>query len=188
MTIPQFVDKMKTIEKLFASYISCDDKIEENYQNIKNFLDEHKILDNESDFQLFLRFLNMFSNHHHRTPNYFDKIEKIIQLIEEPMKTKISNFEIFQIFKRNKRILLYLIKQQILTVDKSIASIMMRKVYSAEKYPPYFYPEIKDFKTKISKVEVTEDFDEKRKIGENDDYICTLIRNDSIDEFISYVN
>ena len=81
MTIPQFVDKMKTIEKLFASYISCDDKIEENYQNIKNFLDEHKILDNESDFQLFLRFLNMFSNHHHRTPNYFDKIEKIIQLM-----------------------------------------------------------------------------------------------------------
>lgn len=37
-------------------------------------------------------------------------------------------------------------------------------------------------------VELTEDFDEKRKLRENDDFICNLIRNDSIDEYISYIN
>ena len=31
-------------------------------------------------------------------------------------------------------------------------------------------------------------FDEKRRIGENDSYVCELIRNDSIEEFVSYVN
>ena len=32
------------------------------------------------------------------------------------------------------------------------------------------------------------DYDEKRQKGENDSYICTLIRNDLIDEFIVHVN
>ena len=31
-------------------------------------------------------------------------------------------------------------------------------------------------------------FKEKWKIGENDSYICTLIRSDSIENFITYVN
>ena len=39
----------------------------------------------------------------------------------------------------------------------------------------------------ISK-EITENFEENRKIGENHNHICKLIRNDLIDEFISYVN
>ena len=31
-------------------------------------------------------------------------------------------------------------------------------------------------------------FIEKRRIGENDSYICQLIRQDSIKEFVFYVN
>ena len=31
-----------------------------------------------------------------------------------------------------------------------------------------------------------EDFEEKRAIGENDDYICLLSRNDDVVKFISY--
>lgn len=30
--------------------------------------------------------------------------------------------------------------------------------------------------------------EEKREIGENDSYLCQIIRNDSIDEFVIYVN
>ena len=32
------------------------------------------------------------------------------------------------------------------------------------------------------------EFDEKLKIGENDSYICHLIRNDSIEKFVIFVN
>ena len=35
--------------------------------------------------------------------------------------------------------------------------------------------------------ELPEDFNEKRKIGENDGFLCQLIRNDSIKEFIMHV-
>lgn len=63
----------------------------------------------------------------------------------------------------------------------------------------YFYPEIKSFLDEsvtksIEKQFIEMDpnfistFDEKRQIGENDSYICKLIRNDSVEEFVSYVN
>ena len=151
-------------------------------------------MENQSDLKLLLRFLLVISNNHHRTPNFFNNLEKIIKLIEEPIKEKISNFEIFLIFKSNKRILLFLIQNQILSIDKTITNFTMKKRYYNEQYSHYFYPEIKDFISdknfildKELVVEITEDFNEKRKIGENENYICNLIRNDSIYEFISYV-
>lgn len=36
--------------------------------------------------------------------------------------------------------------------------------------------------------ELPDDFNEMRKLGENESYICKLIRNDSVEEFISHVN
>ena len=36
--------------------------------------------------------------------------------------------------------------------------------------------------------EIYQNFEEKRKIGENESYIAELIRNDSIEEFIIYIN
>ena len=68
--------------------------------------------------------------------------------------------------------------------------------------PTYFAPEmtpyinIKEF-TDESDIEFikqhffqefTNEFFEKRKIGENDNHICQLIRKDLIEEFIVYVN
>ena len=41
---------------------------------------------------------------------------------------------------------------------------------------------------KESSNEISPEFDQKREIGENDSYICELIRQDSIDEFIIHIN
>ena len=35
---------------------------------------------------------------------------------------------------------------------------------------------------------VLTDFEEKRQKGENDSYVCSLIRNDSVEEFVTYLN
>ena len=41
----------------------------------------------------------------------------------------------------------------------------------------------------VAKYEINVDeFEQKCEIGENDSYICSLIRKDSIEEFITYVN
>ena len=68
-------------------------------------------------------------------------------------------------------------------------------------YSNYLAPEIEPFDTKkqsISKFNFigykkskeidSKSFYEDRKIGENPDYISKLIRDDSVEEFITYVN
>ena len=38
-----------------------------------------------------------------------------------------------------------------------------------------------------NKIKLLKDFEEKRRIGENDEFVCDLIRKDLVNEFISYV-
>lgn len=85
------------------------------------------------------------------------------------------------------------------TLDKQIIFDNHKNEYYCE----YFSPEIKTFIDNqensdelhfpielIQKISITvpTDFNDKRKNGENDSYICNLIRNDSIDDFIVYIN
>ena len=108
----------------------------------------------------------------------------------------MTNSEIFNLFQSNKRILLFLIENKIIIIDYYI----YLKIYEKDNYLAYFYPEISDYsknnkseQLKLSSDKIKpiintniEDFKLKRKIGENDAYICQLIRNDDIDNFISY--
>ena len=63
----------------------------------------------------------------------------------------------------------------------------------------YLYPVMKEFLEEKLQKEIEEEiirkysetissFEEKCQIGENDSYICSLIRSDSVEEFIAYVN
>ena len=74
---------------------------------------------------------------------------------------------------------------------------MITKKYLSAKYPHYFMPEIKKFINekwftntrewvKEIKQELPDDFYDLRKEGENDSYICNLIRNDSVEEFVCF--
>ena len=116
------------------------------------------------------------------------------------MQTQISDFDIYQIFKNNKRFLLLLFDQGFIQPDEKIISdIMIINYENNFPYSHYLYSGIKSFIDKytlktienkiktIYKEEIT-DFVEKCRIGENDSYICSLIRQDSVKEFISYIN
>ncbi|KAK8836819.1 hypothetical protein M9Y10_037343 [Tritrichomonas musculus] len=83
-------------------------------------------------------------------------------------------------------------------VDQSIADLMLIERHF-DRYKFYFYPEIKPFLTEQMRISIEKEltdsdpdifknFEEKREIGENDSYLCQIIRNDSIDEFVIYVN
>lgn len=38
------------------------------------------------------------------------------------------------------------------------------------------------------KINITNSFEEKRKIGEDDSEVCQIIRSDSLDEFVSFIS
>ena len=106
----------------------------------------------------------------------------------------MTNDEIFNQFESNKRLLLFLIKEKIIQFDENIClKIEVKKEKNGIKYSNYFLPEMNK-PLKKSEEENDEnlmnfyEYEEKRQEGENDSYICSLIRKDSVEEFVSYVN
>ena len=152
---------------------------------------DDNIRENQYELKTFLHFLVTISNHHYRNSEFFNKINQILQNIQDIIKKYFSNFEIFQIFKSSKKLLLFLIDSKIISIDESIAIIMTSEKYQTAKYPLYFSTELKPFLSseKYNEIqkEIPENFEERRKNDDNG-YFLNLIQKDSIEDFIVYVN
>ena len=189
MELPDCIEEMKTIQKLFLDFIENEESLED-YINLINYKYFENLNDQEKSNKLIeiIYLISNITNFHHHATNFFTNIEKIISHFKEDIKRTLSNYEIYNIFRQNKRILLFLFKEQIISIDYSIISNLS---VAQEKYYDYFLYEILSFYkgTPINKNEENfKIFDSKRKIGENENYICNLIRNDQVKEFIVHVN
>ena len=188
-------------KEFYSSLIEFLNTTETN--EIKQLIDIIEKLDffkNKEEMISTLYLLSKIADNHNRFPYFIDKLGKIIQYLIQQMQTQISDFDIYQIFKNNKRFLLLLFDQGFIQPDEKIISdIMIINYENNFPYSHYLYSGIKSFIDKytlktienkiktIYKEEIT-DFVEKCRIGENDSYICSLIRQDSVKEFISYIN
>ena len=183
-----FTEKMKKIQNAILKFVEDEDNHEENYENLLVLLKDEQIENDRTEFKIFLLLICDISNYHFRNSFFNSKIYRIIQNYFNEIQKYFTNDEIFHLFKSNKLLLLFLIENQILIINDQISSIIIKqKYFKSRKYPEYFYPEIKnvsDFKMEA----IPENFEEKRKIGENDSEISELIRNDKIEDFIIYVN
>lgn len=196
--IEKFLEKFKSIQEAFLDYLKGDENIEESYNNLEQIFEDTKIRESKHDVELFLHILVKVANNRHRCPNFYNKIDRILQFFKDDLK-KCKNEEIFQLFKSNKRILLFLIEEKILTVDVNFVKKIISKKYLEKFYPLYFAPEINPFLNEqwfpkkndwfenITK-KLPDDFYKLRKIGENESYICELIRKDMVEDFIAYLN
>ena len=214
----EYIQDKKNFLEILLDYIDGEENIEEHYQKLADYLDDKKIRENLSELKIFFILLTKISNFHNRSTDFFTKIEKLILLFKNELSNCFSKSEILDIFRSNKRLLLFLFEENILIFDQSICNL----ISSENDTYYYFYPEIKShfpnfereksisFSNKLQKyrflnflsiseeneheqiIELLEknpeDFNNKRKIGENDSYICQLIRNDDIDGFITYIN
>lgn len=179
MDFKDYIEILKKIQEFIIEYIDIEDNQEENYQNLIRYIQDLNIWSDQHEIKILLLIIDQISNHHHRHHNFFDKIEKILQTIKKEIKQSLSNFDIFKIFKYNKRILLFLIREEIITIDQNISSEMNKYINRHMKYNEYLLQ---------SNDEITHEvLDKKRRIGENDNHICELIRNDNINDFITYV-
>ena len=173
--IQQFINKKQELQKCILDYLEHGETIILNDQLCK------------------------IANNHHRNPYFFEKIEQILLHIREKMTSQLSNTEIFDIFKINKRVSLILIKEKFIEIDQIISQKIEKDNKLKEQYHFYFYPELEEFldeETKEDKKQFAHEisgnnfglFETKRRKGENDTKICELIRKDSIEEFIILVN
>ena len=206
MSIKEFSESMKNIERNILDFIDNEDNIEENYQNLKHLLLDQEIEDDKYKLISLFHLITKIANNKHRENFFYDRIDKILKIFIDDIKKQFRNSEIINIFKSNKRILLFLIEEKALIVDVNFAKMVTTvDKFVSSKYPEYFSKEIQLFEkedwfpTKLfghytiegewieEKKELPENFDELRKQCENESFICQLIRNDSIKDFITYV-
>lgn len=184
--IHELIYKMKPIQNIIHEFLKNEEFEEDNFQKLINYNNSQKISSNPKELKLLLHLLSKFSNNHHRTHNFFVKIGRILTFYQSEIKNFFTNFEIFDIFKNNKRILLFLFEEKIVIPDIYIYYVISSNSYKEKYYPQYLMTEFEAFFH--DKKEKEETFEQKRRIGENDDNLCQIIRNDSKDEFVKYVN
>ena len=197
----EYIKKSRIIQDTLITFLEDETDSDENYNNLLSVLNGLKNQNYKYELLSFLHLLSKIIDNHYRGLNFFSKIEKILRELGNDIKSFFSNLVIFHIFKKNKRILLFLLEEKMLIMEEYIVKKFFTDKYYMAKYPQYFLPEIKpflenlktidhDYKIRISWIKQIEELpdNEKRKIGENDGYICQLIQNDSIKEFIIYIN
>ncbi|KAK8837042.1 hypothetical protein M9Y10_037088 [Tritrichomonas musculus] len=171
----------------------------ENQTNESELFPKLKFQENRDDLREFLHLLSYISKNHFRYPGTIDKIEKILNLLKDNIKQTFSNSEIFNFFKNSKRILFFLFETKIITPSKFIVNTFLDKNMKDKNYHLYFHKIIDTFltedeketiKSELSKLDknTLQNFESKCKIGENESYLCSLIRNDLIDDFVIHTN
>ncbi|KAK8842132.1 hypothetical protein M9Y10_026359 [Tritrichomonas musculus] len=208
MSEQSFFTEMKTIEESLLNFIESEDKAKENYQHLIKLFNDQKIQENEHKLNAMLHLISKICNHH-RCPNFYDKIHQILQFFKPHILNNFTNLEIFRIFIDNKLLLLYLFEEKYIVMDDRIASEFRKSYFFSTDYHNFFQPELlpflktqehsiydhrdskinlKEFMVSFENDEEKSEFYKNRRIGENNDKICELIRNDSLDDFIIYIN
>ena len=166
------------------------------HENILQFLDDEENESNNTvneelikifqqnqfdkqELKSILYLISRIAENHHRTPRFLEKIKKIINFLKNQITKAFSNAEIFNYFKQCPIIILFLINDNILTFNYDIGIIIYQNDYQM-----LFYTELNKIHT--VKYEIPEYYEENRLKGENDSYLCELIRNDIIEEFTTY--
>ena len=187
-----FMQNMNEFNQLILDILDKENDFEESFQNLNKYFEDHKIFQDKDQMKIILHAISSISDNHHRGPDHFCKIERILKILSNSFKNFFSNIEIFEIFKENKRILLFLFEEKIITSDENIFNLISTDKYIDRNYNNFFLPEFstfydEEYLTKYGNNYKSIEFQEKRKIGENDNEICSIIRNDLIDEFIKKV-
>ena len=179
---------MKNIQKKIFKYIKKG--METNFQSLTNEIENDQIMNDKNEFRSFLHLIIRISNNN-RSQNFHVKIEQILSFYKNQILNYFTNDEIFDIFKNNKRILLFLFDEKIIIFTESILQKISKKKYIKSNYIQFLLPEINSFTKRSEETSGETDlklFKEKRKIGENELYMCELIRNDSVEDFITLIN
>ncbi|KAK8899591.1 hypothetical protein M9Y10_001907 [Tritrichomonas musculus] len=200
MNIAEFFDQKMNIRSILLDFIENESNTDADFHNfILQLKESENNIENRNDLKELLHLISKISNNHHRSTHFFSKIYRILLHFKDEILQFFSNYEIFNVFKSNKRILLFLFENKIVLVNESIALTMMHeKKYREYNYDYFFFKEIKNFINDETRQIINEEiaekyqneiiFENKRKAGENDSFIYEIIRNDSIDEFVSYTN
>ena len=108
-----------------------------------NDIEKHQIGKDGEEMYQFLEIIKSIGDHHHRDQHFNNRMNQILEHYKDQIKKTLSNIEIFHIFKNNKKIVYFLLKNDIITITDEIYNEMMNKVeINGKRYWRFFIPEI----------------------------------------------
>ncbi|KAK8839440.1 hypothetical protein M9Y10_031793 [Tritrichomonas musculus] len=193
MEIEVYIKQKQEIYSSLLEYIQSTDDSGGELNEIYNSFQKAGVFSKKEQLLETLQLISKIEDNRHRASDSYEKLEKIFDTIFSNQKTNISSSEIIQIFKKDKRILLLLLEKEFIKPDKDA---IFRFIHSPNRQ--FLFGGLKNFIDEKTRKQIEEEitkkyeesiesFEKKCRIGENDSYICTLIQQDLVEDFISHV-
>lgn len=204
--------KRADFPKLISEINKLNGEIENVYHIFINFFDdecttesklmddlmkvliETKVIGDKMKTRQFLHIIASISLDTYAFLKNEQKIRHLLLRIQKEIHDLSFNKDLFNICWCNRRLLLFLIEESIIQLDESMAYQILST--NDSNFIIYFYLEVKPFmnrevtssiKNYIHQIDNIEHFRQQRRIGQNDNEICIMIRDDSVDEFARFI-
>ena len=188
-----YIDDKKNLYSSILEFLEESDGYNnDGFQKLIDVIRNQQIEGNSEEMRRFLEIIKSIGENHHRDQHFNDEINQILEHYKDQIKQTLSNTEIFHIFENNKKIVLFLLKTNIITINDEICHEILNKIENnGNRYCHFFFPELEKFcgkkkmdflKNKLLNKDPNffTNYEKKREEGENDSYICSLIRQDSV--------
>lgn len=155
-----------TFQKILLEYIDQkgEKENEEKYNNLIDFINKNEFRINKSKFMELLRILSQLAGYHFRGNDLLIKINKILQEIFKDFNSHIKDVsELFNIFKYNKTILLFLLQNIAqISIGPNCKELLLFHILNSEdkELIQFFYPEIRDLSNSAAEAEQTTETEE----------------------------
>lgn len=197
MEIEEF-DQRKEIYTHIINIVDEYSDFDSNFISFKEYLEKQKIQEDVCKLKFTLTLITKIADNHHRYTDFFKRMEQVILFFSDTIREKLTSSEVFSIFKGNKKLILFLLRENLLTIDESMYNYYISlnsencRLFLLPELTPFIETDkkLKKIKEKLLKTDpnIFDSFDEKRNLGENESKLCTIIREDLIDDFIVYIN
>ena len=120
---------IKDKKKLYSSILEFleesdehnDDEVKtESFDQLIDIFQSQQIEGDVKEMRQFLEIIKSIGENHHRDRHFNENINKLLLHYKDQIKQTFSNTEIFHIFENNKKVVLFLLKEGILTISEEI--------------------------------------------------------------------
>lgn len=119
MKVNQKIEEMMLYD-YFIDYLDQERKSDRKFNNLNRILKSHIFISNSHEIGQFLALVQKVVHSHCHSTFFYDKIFRVLSILLDGIKQIFSNISIFEMFKYEKRILLFLIENKILTIDNEM--------------------------------------------------------------------
>ena len=134
MDVQNYLNKMNEIRNILLEYIDEEADDQGKFQNLIDIFKTNKIQGNKHLLASTIHLLSSIIDNHYRKIYFFNKIFNIILFFKEELAKYFTNFEIYDFFRNNKRVILFFIEEKIINLDLLIVSKIIKSQQNITYY------------------------------------------------------